>query len=81
MSIFFQVISQNPLEDKDGCADSCGVDSSQLLIIAWLSSAIVHHTKYFSYQDKPDMWRGVIIFSPAYNGPHILGKSKPSENK
>lgn len=76
MSVFFQVISQNPLEDRDGCADSCGVDSSQPLIIARLSSAIVHCTKYLSYREKPDMWRGVIIFSPAYNGLQIPGKKQ-----
>lgn len=76
MSVFFQVISENPLEDRDGCADSCGADSSQSLIIAWLSSAIARHTKYLSYQDKPDRWRGVIIFSPAYSGLQIPGKEQ-----
>jgi len=64
------------LEDRDGCADSCGVDSSQPLIIAWLSFEIVPHTKYLSYQEKPDTWRGVIIFSPAYNGPQTPGKKQ-----
>lgn len=83
MSVFFQVLSQASFGAGAGygCADSCGVDSSQPLIIARWSSAIAHHTKYLSYQDKPERWGGAVIFSPAYNGLQIPGKSKPSEDK
>lgn len=55
---------------------SLGVDSLQPLILAQLSSTIVHPIKYLPYQDKLDIQRVIITLFPPYNGLQIHEKKQ-----
>lgn len=79
MCPYFSKSYHKVLESRDGCADSCGVDSSLLLIIAWLSSAKGHHTKYLFYLDKSDNVETSNYFLPCSKwSADTRKKSKPS---